>query len=345
MQFTNRIETVGFFIQLVRLSFESDHHPPTCIGLRAIPRSTISNFTGTEREKESADAIKRPQIRNHKIEYSGSVQSCKLRIHSNLMASIQESEGGWVSRKPRQLGGISDALSIASDLGFSVRSPPSKKLSFSNDTKCEDFVRLLRELTIVQRKVADFHVELQGRKEDMNVGHLTHVSEMEKKLETLARITRILKGVIQNKDRILARLHQPYPVDCIPVEAEYQKQFSELLMMAASDYGTLTASVSDLHWVQNFKEPPSIWADMLRPIPVALVSCTRYFEAMEAMRESFVALQKLRSGPSRSSSKYASRRTSPTESECVTPRSSENDLDLRSPEIYGVLKEEEEDEI
>ncbi|KAI3510649.1 hypothetical protein L1887_17781 [Cichorium endivia] len=37
-----------------------------------------------------------------------------------------ESEGGWVARKPRQLGGISDALSIASDFGFSVRSPPSK---------------------------------------------------------------------------------------------------------------------------------------------------------------------------------------------------------------------------
>lgn len=92
-----------------------------------------------------------------------------------------------MARKRRQLGGISDALSIASDLGFSVRSPPSKKLSFSNDTKCEDFVRLLRELTIVQRKVADFHVELQGRKEDMNVGHLTHVSEMEKKSRNISK--------------------------------------------------------------------------------------------------------------------------------------------------------------
>ncbi|KAI3510667.1 hypothetical protein L1887_17799 [Cichorium endivia] len=46
------------------------------------------------------------------------------------MASIQESEGGWVARKPRQLGGISDALSIASDLGFSVRYPPSKFCKF-----------------------------------------------------------------------------------------------------------------------------------------------------------------------------------------------------------------------
>ncbi|XP_023772483.1 AUGMIN subunit 2 [Lactuca sativa] len=248
-----------------------------------------------------------------------------------MASSIQGSDGGGVERKPRQLGGISDALSIASDLGFSVRSPPSKKLSFSYDKKCEDFVRLLHELTMVQRKITDLHVELQGRKEDMNVSHLTHVSEMEKKIETLARITRILRGVIQNKDRILARLHQPYPVDCIPVEAEYQKQFSELLMMAASDYGTLTASVSDLHWAENFKEPPSIWREMLRPIPVALVSCTRYFEAITAMRESFVTLQKMRAGSSQSSSKYASRRTSPTESECVTPRSSANDLDLKSP--------------
>lgn len=31
------------------------------------------------------------------------------------------------------------------------------------------------------------------------MAHLTHVSEMEKKCETLARITTILKDVIQNK--------------------------------------------------------------------------------------------------------------------------------------------------
>ena len=35
--------------------------------------------------------------------------------------------------------------------------------------------------------------------DDKNVAHLTHVSEMEKKIETLARITTILKDVIQNK--------------------------------------------------------------------------------------------------------------------------------------------------
>ncbi|XP_070047864.1 AUGMIN subunit 2-like [Nicotiana tabacum] len=82
---------------------------------------------------------------------------------------------------------------------------------------------------------------------------------MEKKIETLQRITIILKDVIQNKDRIIARLQQPYSLDCIPVEAEYQRQFSELLMRAASDYGALTASVADFQWSQNFKEPPTDW--------------------------------------------------------------------------------------
>lgn len=36
---------------------------------------------------------------------------------------------------------------------------------------------------------------------------------------------------------------------------------------------------------------------MLRPIPAALASCTRFFEAMSAMRESFATLQQLRVGP------------------------------------------------
>ncbi|XP_010543001.1 PREDICTED: AUGMIN subunit 2 [Tarenaya hassleriana] len=211
------------------------------------------------------------------------------------------SDTTWVGKKPiRRIGGMSDALSIASDLGFTVAPPPSQEelqeLTSSTGEKGDDLIRVLRELSAVQRKIADLQVELQGRKDDKNVAHLTHVSEMQKKIETLERITQILKDVIQNKDRIIARLQQPYSLDCIPVEAEYQKQFSELLMKAASDYGALTASVSDFQWSQNFKEPPSVWGEMLRPIPVALSSCTRFFEAMSAMRESFATLQNLRAG-------------------------------------------------
>lgn len=41
--------------------------------------------------------------------------------------------------------------------------------------------------------------------------------------------------------------------------------------------------------------------EMLRPIPAALASCTRFFEAMSAMRESFATLQQLRVGHSSSS--------------------------------------------
>ncbi|KAK7280060.1 hypothetical protein RJT34_25122 [Clitoria ternatea] len=233
------------------------------------------------------------------FESYGAVAACYWD-KPNLKMSMA-SESSWVGRKPvKRIGGMSDALSIAAELGFSVSSPTSQEgLQNSSPTvgeKGEDLIRVLRELTTVQRKIADLQVELQGRKDDKNVAHLTHVSEMEKKIETLARITTILKDVIQNKDRIIARLQQPYSLDCIPVEAEYQKQFSELLMKAASDYGALTASVADFQWSQNFKEPPSVWGEMLRPIPVALASCTRFFEAMSATRESFATLQKLRVG-------------------------------------------------
>ncbi|XVF38127.1 hypothetical protein REPUB_Repub20aG0071600 [Reevesia pubescens] len=142
-----------------------------------------------------------------------------------------------------------DALSIAADLGFSVPAPPSQEevqnLSSTTGEKGDDLIKVLRELTTVQRKIAYLQVELQGRKDDKNVAHLKHVSETKKKCKTLARITTILKDVIQNKDRIIARLQQPYSLYCIPVEAEYQKQFFELLMKAASDYFALTASVTD----------------------------------------------------------------------------------------------------
>ncbi|XP_019242238.1 PREDICTED: AUGMIN subunit 2-like [Nicotiana attenuata] len=116
-----------------------------------------------------------------------------------------ESNPTWVGRKPmRRLGGMSDALSIASELGFSLPTPPNSQeeiqnLSSTTGENGDDLIRVLKELTAVQRKIADLQVELQGRKEDKNVAHLTHVSEMEKKIETLQRITTILKDVIQNK--------------------------------------------------------------------------------------------------------------------------------------------------
>lgn len=79
---------------------------------------------------------------------------------------------------------------------------------------------------------------------------------------------------------------------------------------------------------------------MLRPIPVALASCTRFFEAMSAMRESFATLQKLRVGDL-SPSILATPNLDPPEkstgdsSDCVTPpawrnESSFDDLALRS---------------
>ncbi|CAM8949775.1 unnamed protein product [Rhodiola kirilowii] len=256
------------------------------------------------------------------------------------------SDTTWVGKKPlRRVGGMSDALSIAADLGFSVAPPPSQEdlqnLSTASE-KGDDLIRVLRDLTTTQRKIADLQVELQGRKDDKNVAHLTHVSEMENKCETLARITYILKDVIQNKDRIIARLQQPYSIDCIPVEAEYQKQFSELLMKAASDYSALTASVADFQWSQNFKEPPTVWGEMLRPIPVALASCTRFFEAMSAMRESFATLQDLRVGhayplattPSKNSSERQ-----PRDSEYVTPSPWRNDS---VSEDFGSSRQETE---
>jgi len=52
--------------------------------------------------------------------------------------------------------------------------------------------------------------------------------------------------------------------------------------------------------------------EMLRLIPVALASCTRFFEAMSATRESFATLQKLRLGH------FDSQRV-PGVSYCLTP--------------------------
>lgn len=39
-----------------------------------------------------------------------------------------------------------------------------QNLSTNNGEKGDDLIKVLRELTVVQRKIADLQVELQGRK-------------------------------------------------------------------------------------------------------------------------------------------------------------------------------------
>ncbi|GJW76037.1 augmin subunit 2 [Tanacetum coccineum] len=177
----------------------------------------------------------------------------------------------------------------------------------------------------------------KGVESDGNQNHVTVWQELSD--PSLALGTQWLLPFIEAfLDRVIARLQQPVPLEYIPVEAEYQKDFSELLQSAARDYDTLAASVSDIHWTHKFQEPPSVWRDMLRPIHVTLVSCSRYFEAMSAMRESFTTLQMLRVVPTNSPNKYHSQLPSLTD--CVTPYSSRN----VSPRFQKGENQEGEDE-
>lgn len=85
---------------------------------------------------------------------------------------------------------------------------------------------------------------------------------------------------------------------------------------------------------------------MLRPIPVALASCTRFFEAMSAMRESFATLQKLRVGhsatsltstPAKDFSQSETRNT-----ECPTPPSWRNESSFDDLAIKNRTRQEVE---
>ncbi|KAJ7297371.1 hypothetical protein O6H91_Y060900 [Diphasiastrum complanatum] len=84
---------------------------------------------------------------------------------------------GWVGKKPlRRLGGMADALAMATELGYSV--PQEDAIAVQNGSalggsdKSEALVRVLRELTSVQRNLANLQVELQGRQ--VSSSHLRH---------------------------------------------------------------------------------------------------------------------------------------------------------------------------
>lgn len=116
--------------------------------------------------------------------------------------------------------------------------------------------------------------------------------------------------------------------------------------------GTQTVrSTNNFFWMGRLIFYSLMLKEMLRPIPVALASCTRYFEAMSAMRESLATLQHLRVASSSlpvTPAKDNSRGIN--EPECVTPppwrenRSSE-DLLLGSQRRQEVESQGEDGEV
>ncbi|XP_043692783.1 AUGMIN subunit 2-like [Telopea speciosissima] len=97
--------------------------------------------------------------------------------------------------------------------------------------------------------------------------------------------------------------------------------------------------------IEKLRSSQKSTQEMLRPIPVALASCTRFFEAMSAMRETFATLKQLRVGsslpttpPRRSSQGVVG------DSDCGTPPPWREEPSLDGMVIRNHTRQEEEDE-
>ncbi|GBG66301.1 hypothetical protein CBR_g58792 [Chara braunii] len=229
------------------------------------------------------------------------------KMPSSVTSSLSETAQPWMTRRvSRKVGGMAEALSIASSLGFRIpdtatggaeQGGSGKGTSPGRDSPNDQpLIRLLTQLTVIQRALTNLQFELEGRRDDERIAHLTSTEELEKKAKALAKSTATLKAIIQNKDRIIARLQQPFSADSLPVETAYQKDFYELLMRAASDCQYLRAAIEDVQWAQNYNEPPSSYSDLLRPIPAALASSVRYHDALLSMSQSMADVQRIALG-------------------------------------------------
>ena len=59
------------------------------------------------------------------LQYSGSATGFNKGKRTEKMSTGSDNSSSWVGKKPlRRVGCMSDALSIASDLGFHISSPP-----------------------------------------------------------------------------------------------------------------------------------------------------------------------------------------------------------------------------
>ncbi|GAQ79287.1 hypothetical protein KFL_000270470 [Klebsormidium nitens] len=188
-------------------------------------------------------------------------------------------------RAAKRLGGMADILATASSLGLEPQVEGKEEGQPNECQFSQPFIRLLKEISDIQRTLVKLDVEVKTRQLEAETAHLTHLSELQMKADALKEATDALQSIIQNKDRLVAKLQQPYSVDSVPVETAFQADFQALLQQAASDCAALQSAAEDVRWMQAFNAEPDTWQEHLRSVPAALASCTRYSEALSSMRE------------------------------------------------------------
>eukprot|EP00899_Mesostigma_viride_P018104 jgi/Mesvir1/26295/Mv12881-RA.1 len=198
---------------------------------------------------------------------------------------------GRVMKRNHDLGGVSHILETAARLGLPPASPSD--LPRNEQDESAHLVSRLRSLAAAHDRLLRLRTEADGLEEKAHSSLVTDVDDMERKAAQLTHAEESLRRVINFKDRLIARLQQPFSGAHVAVETAHQASFVELLKHAAADVDDVRQAEEHLQWLRAFDAPSDTWEQKLASVQRALVALTQRYERLEAARVSMASLRAL----------------------------------------------------
>lgn len=182
-----------------------------------------------------------------------------------------------------------EALQFAHCLGFQQE---------AGSTSCIPEVQKIRNFVDLKHKSTSLHTQRQQLLEHSSVSILTDNAALQRRTRLLETATSCLQQLQNNSSVLALRFKDSTAKQAIPVEPQFQEQFSELLLQAAADRKTLFDGEQNLSWTSNFSEQPHKWEQHLQPLNATYEMCRNYLQHLMEVNRS---LEQLKQDTSQSS--------------------------------------------
>lgn len=138
----------------------------------------------------------------------------------------------------------------------------------------------LVKLVEAKAEHARLRVVMQRLTDSTDMRPLLDVQHMSRMRQQLAEASALLQKVVEERAVLAVRLKDLSSKQSIPVEPEFQAQFSALLKHAAMDALPMDQRKQDLAWASSFSEPPSLWERQLCQVSAAAQECAAYHQQL-----------------------------------------------------------------
>jgi len=157
----------------------------------------------------------------------------------------------------------------------------------ARDASSLQLIETIEELGKLGNEIAALQQLILINREDelSNMKALYSSADIENKIEMIDKLCNHIKKVIDNKNRIITHLQQPFAGEYIIIEAKHQSEFLELIRQMCTDLYQLDRNVSCLLWVANFNAGKDKLEAGLDQISGEIAKRQRFYETLQQLRD------------------------------------------------------------